>query len=150
MHMFGNDKLARLAKGLMAATGLALAAMASGCVVVADNSLDASFFLSWETTDAHSGFSIDCLSVGADSVRVIADNLDTREQFVDIFDCRAGQGQTWLTTEGDYQVSVDLVRCGADASCLSQPVIAGTTLSEIFGVYSDGEYDLGHFVFEIP
>jgi len=141
-------------KLFIVAASLALAPAMSGCVVVSDtvavgDPIDAHFSLTWVTADAVSGDVLECHSIGADSVRVTATNLDTGDAFVDLFDCGALKGSTDAVTAGDYSVSVDLVRCGSDPTCLSVPVFAGTDLPETFSVFTAGELDLGHFEFNV-
>ena len=143
-----------IVKKLLIVAILSLAPAAEGCVVVSDtvdpgDPIDASFSLTWTTIDAWTGFAVDCHDVGADSVRVIADNMDTGDAFVDLFGCDAQHGRTAPVTAGDYAVTVDLVRCGFDETCSFAPVIAGTSLPDRFSIFDPAVIDLGHFDFEV-
>lgn len=132
--------------------GVALCAV-SGCVVVPDGSvsagdpLDAHFLLTWVTNDARTGTSVNCYSVGADTVRVRARNVSTGTVLVDLFKCDAATGETFSLTAGDYSVSVDLVACRGDASCRRPDVLSALSTRALFRVWRDDDIDLGHFVF---
>jgi hypothetical protein len=126
----------------------------AGCVVVshrddvnAGDPLDAQLYVTWETKDSTSGARIDCRSAGADTVRVSARNSGTGRVYVDLFDCAALSGTTFSLTAGDYFVTVDLVTCGTASGCPSPAVVSAASTIGPFGVWSDDEVDLGHFVF---
>ncbi len=125
----------------------------SGCVVVSDDSIvagdamDAHFLLTWTTNDAASGTEIGCQTVGADTVRIQAQNLNTGDVIVDLFDCAVRSGTTYALSAGDYSITVDLVACGGSASCTRPAVFSTLTARGTYGVWSDDDVDLGHFVF---
>jgi hypothetical protein len=140
----------------MKSTLLALAALSlggAGCVVVehhdvkAGDPLDARLYLTWEMNDSKTSVRLDCQSAGADTVRVNATNAGTNKVYSDLFDCKAGAGRTYSLTAGDYYINVDLLSCGADSSCRSPFVVSSASTVGPYGVWSDGELDLGHFVF---
>ena len=136
---------------VMALTALSLSA--AGCVVVehhdvnAGDPLDAQLYLTWVINDSKTGVSLDCQSAGADTVRVSARNSGTGKTYADLFNCGAGAGTTYSLTAGDYYISVDLLSCGADTSCRSPVVVSSASTVGPYGVWYDGELDLGHFVF---
>lgn len=143
-----------LLKKLIVGASLALAPACLGCIVVADgvhpgDPINAHFTLTWLTVDGPSGAILDCHTIGADTVRVITTNQDTGDVFVDLFNCDLEHGRTDHVTAGHYAVTVDLVHCGLDASCTSAPAVAGTDLSDRFAVFAPGDYDLGHFDFQV-
>jgi hypothetical protein len=125
----------------------------TGCFVVghhgvqAGDPLDAQLFLTWETKDARTGVNIDCISAGADTVRVVARNADTGSVVSDLFDCTLGTGTTYSLTAGSYFINADLVACRGDAACLSPVVVSSASTVGPYGVWDDEVYDLGHFVF---
>ena len=125
----------------------------AGCVVVehhdvaAGDPLDAQLYLTWETKDSHTGGRIDCHSAGADTVRVSARNSSTGSVYTDLFGCDAQSGTTYSLTAGAYFVTVDLVACGTDRACLSPAVVSSASTIGPYGIWSDDESDLGHFVF---
>lgn len=140
----------------MKASVLALTAagsFCSGCFVVHERvdpgePLDASFELTWDLEDIVTGKQLDCVDVGADTVRVIARNADTGDKLVDLFDCDSYRGVTASIDAGDYVVKVDLLECGSDTGCLSPDVIAAATLGPV-GVWDDAVFDLGHIIFRV-
>lgn len=125
----------------------------SGCVVVSDDTvfagdaMEAHFLLTWTTNDAVSGTEIDCRSIGADTVRIQANNLSTGDVIVDLFSCRDGAGTTYELSAGNYSTTVDLVACGGDPTCRRPVVFSTLTARGTYGVWSDDDVDLGHFVF---
>ena len=129
------------------------AVLASGCVIVDDDvdpgdPLYADFFLTWETVDAVSGREFDCVIAGANTVRTIASNVTTGEEFIDLFDCRSAQGSSYLVNAGRYWVTVQLLWC-ADTACLAPVAVSSAFNMGPYGVYSDVSVDLGHFVFYV-
>jgi hypothetical protein len=129
------------------------AVLASGCIFADDDvdpgdPLNAYFFLTWETVDATTGLEVDCVSAGAKTVRTIASNVTTGEDFVDLFDCRATQGSSYLVTAGTYSVTVELLWC-ADRACLAPEAVSSAFNVGSYGVYRDMSVDLGHFVFTV-
>ena len=48
---------------------------------------------------------------------------------------------------GHFDVTVDLVACGTDRACLSPAVVSSASTIGPYGIWSDDESDLGHFVF---
>lgn len=131
----------------------ALLCAGSGCVVVSDDAvsagdpLDAHFVLTWVTNDARTGIPIDCHAAGADTVRVRARNVSTGTVLVDLFKCEAANGETFSLTAGDYSVRVDLVRCQADPACRRPVMLSALPTRTLYGVWTDRDVDLGHFVF---
>ena len=135
---------------------LALAAASlggAGCVVVshddvhAGDPLNAQLYLTWETNDSKTGARIDCHAAGADTVRVSARNASSGSTYADLFDCDAQSGTTYSLTAGDYFINVDLIACGHDPSCLNPSVVSVASTVGPYGVWTDDEFDLGHFVF---
>jgi hypothetical protein len=126
----------------------------AGCVVAAHDDvragdpLDARLVLTWETTDK-TGARIDCVSAGADTVRVVTRNFSTGDIVTDLFDCEAGAGTTYSLTAGDYYINVDLVACRGDSACLSPTVISAASFLGPYAVWDDGDFDIGHYVFLI-
>jgi hypothetical protein len=125
----------------------------AGCIVVshhgveAGDSVDARLYLTWETKDSKTGAPIDCHSAGADTVRVSARNSGTGSVYNDLFSCDELGGTTYALTAGDYFINVDLVACGKDSACLHPVVVSSASTIGPYGVWSDDEFDLGHFVF---
>jgi hypothetical protein len=143
--------LGRIASAI---AGLFFALGTGGCLIIADHVhagdfVDAHFWLTWSLEDAWTGRSIDCYGAGADTVRVVADNLDTGETFVDVFDCVDHEGRSAEVSAGDYAVDVDLLDCGGDPDCDHAVWLDGYRLDDVYGVYHGGDYDLGHFVFAV-
>ena len=127
------------------------AVLASGCVVVDDSTepgdpLYAQFFLTWETADSITGVEVDCVSAGANTIRATASNVTTGDEFVDLFDCRDQAGTTYPLNAGRYWVTVELLWCG-DAACTRPIALSSASTVGPYGVYSDSDIDLGHFVF---
>ena len=140
----------------MYAFALAAASLGgAGCVLVhheddvrAGDPLDAQLYLTWETKDSHTGARLDCRSVGADTVRVAARNSSTEKTYTDLFGCDAPAGKTFSLTAGDYYIDVDLVSCGPDtAACQTPRVVSRASTVGPYGVWTNEEFDLGHFVF---
>lgn len=135
---------------------LALAAASlggAGCVVVTHqdvnpgDALAAKLYLTWEVNDSRTRARIDCRSAGADTVRVTARNSSTQSAYTDLFKCDRASGTTYSLTAGDYFINVDLVACGGDKACLNPTVVSSASTVGPYGVWSDDEFDLGHFVF---
>ncbi len=134
---------------------VAAALLTTGCIVVAEDTiepgdpLDARFSLTWSVEDAFTGDLLDCQSVGADTVLVQSTNDLAAEVFVDLFDCRSEAGATQTLTAGDYWVDVQLVDCGGSSDCSDGFVLSETVSLGPYSVYSDRDYDLGHFLFAV-
>lgn len=139
-------------KDMLWIAGVALCAT-SGCVIVPDHTisagdpLDAHFLLTWTTNDLATGTTVDCHSAGADTVRVRSRNTSTGDVLVDLFRCEATNGETFALTAGDYSVSVDLVACRGVPGCEHPDVVSSLANRSLYRVWSDGDIDLGHFVF---
>ena len=126
----------------------------TGCVITTDRvnagaPLDAQFYLDWDTRDAVTNNLITCAAAGADTLRVRARNASTGKTYVDLFDCSDYAGKTFSVTAGDYFVTVSLLHCGADADCRSPDVLSTAATVGPLGVWDDGEYDLGQFIFRL-
>jgi hypothetical protein len=133
--------------------GLTLALASTGCMVIADgvapgDPLDAHMVLTWTIEDAPTGRVLDCRAAGTDTVRVVADNLDTYETFYDPFDCAAGGGTTEEVTAGNYEVRVQLVDCWGP-SCAAPDVYATVRPVGTLAIFRDQRINLGHVVFEV-
>lgn len=126
------------------------AALSSGCIIVADDvvnpgdPLDAQFSFSWDVQVAGSSQPFDCHDSGANTIVLEAENRETGDVYVDLWDCGDGQGVSQSVVAGDYDVYVSLAACDADGTCLSPMVSEDVGLVE---VYEDGLYELGHFTF---
>lgn len=92
---------------------------------------------------------MDCRAIGADTVRVRSRNAGTGDVIVDLFDCRDEEGTTYDLTAGDYYVTVDLVDCRGSSACTDPNVLSRAPVLGPYGVWGDGEFDLGHFVLTI-
>lgn len=139
-------------KSRIAALTAAAASLVTGCVVVGDgvdpgDSLNAGFLLEWDTVDAVTNVAIDCHSVGADTVRVTSRNASTGKSYIDLFDCRDLAGATYSLTAGDYYVTADLASCGPELHCPAPIVLSSASAVGPIGVWDDGDYDLGLFIF---
>jgi hypothetical protein len=129
------------------------AVLASGCVIVDDDvdpgdPLSADFFLTWETVDAATGAELDCVSAGANTVMTTASNVTTGNEFIDLFDCRAAQGSSYMVNAGRYWVTVELLWC-ADTACPAPVAVSSAFTMGPYGVYRNMSVDLGHFVFYV-
>jgi hypothetical protein len=133
----------------------AVIAMTAGCVVhdsvIAGEPLDAQFYLTWATqkwaAQGNTPVSIDCVTAGADTVRVTSRNISTGKAFIDLFDCGVKEGLTYDLTAGNYEVNVELVDCAGDVACNAPYVVSTAPSLGPIGVWRDAEIDLGHFIF---
>lgn len=133
---------------------LSAALLGTGCIITRDRvdageRLDAQLYLDWDTRDAATDKPITCAAVGADTVRVRARNASTGKSYVDLFECSDYAGTTARLTAGDYYVTVDLVFCGPETACPNAEVISSAATVGPLGVWDDGEYDLGLFIFRL-
>lgn len=131
---------------------LALAAtalLAPGCVIGVEvgESLEARLILTWSIEQASTRAPLDCALAGADTVRVTSRNTDTGDLAIDLFDCSAESGTTADLVSGNYLINVDLVSCGGGATCNNAPIVSRAATMGPYGIWDDGDYDLGHFVF---
>lgn len=132
---------------------LAGAALSAGCVVVdgspqPGDAVDARFALTWQVNWADTGEDVgDCTAIGADAVRVISTNISTRDVFIDVYDCRDGEGATAPVNVGDYDVNVELDACFGDPDCSDPEVLSFSDTLGPFYMDRAGYTDLGHVVF---
>jgi hypothetical protein len=138
------------------AAGLAFGAMGSGCYwdgnhypVEPGHPLDARLYVTW-TIDGMPMSSASCAATGADTVRVVSDNLDTRVLDTDMFACNTGGGTTAPLDAGEYVVTLELDNCHGSATCTSPTVYTSVTPVGTLGIWYDGIYDLGPVVFYPP
>jgi hypothetical protein len=130
-------------------------AVCSGCVIDSEETvdagepLDADFTLTWEVVDARTESAVDCQLAGADTVRVRSHNTSTGEVVIDLFDCDAGAGTTVDLNAGIYSVSVALLDCRGDPSCKGADILSLTPSRKLYGVWDDGDYNLGDIVFQV-
>src|SRR5262245_35494299 len=96
----------------MLIAGAALPLFLSGCEVevAVGEPLAAGFVLTCPTVDVNdpTNTRLDCLALGADKVEVSAFNLDTGDEFIDLFDCENEAGVTDVVTAGDYDIQISL------------------------------------------
>jgi hypothetical protein len=131
----------------------AAACVSASCVFVhhkvePGDPLDATFVLTWDLEEKGTGRQLDCIDIGADTVRVTASNRETGDRTIDLFDCEAYKGTTEAVDAGTYSVKIDLADCGPTTGC-PDPIILSTTTPDEIGVWDDGDHDLGHVIFVV-
>ena len=91
-------------------------ALASAGCFEGDGAKATTLSVRWAILDEH-GARASCREVGADTVRVIAVDVETSERIERRLACDRGEGFTSPIPARDYYVFLELVRCGTDASC---------------------------------
>jgi hypothetical protein len=127
-----------LAVGLVGAIGCG---SSSPVTVVATATPQDNFFLTWEIDSLRFG-TVDCASVGAATVVLDLENIDSGQSFITAFDCNAFEGTSAPVDVGRFSVLVSLSDSAGDVIDQIHLTTQNVTVA--------GTVDLGHVVFQVP